>query len=775
MTGRSLGRAIRAALSVLLVLLVPAIATAGTVLENPLWRVDIDPATLALDVQPAREPIVRVSQGAGRHGVTALIREETRARWQWDEGKYEIEIELKDSDLFLSIGARSAGELALVRQPAAAIGEGLILPLAEGHYVPTGDRRWRDFLLGEFHTFDTSQGISLPLWGLDHGTFTLSWLLTNPFNNTVTLTRDGEGVALSLSHRYASLAPQVPMTLVLHLGGADPLAGAKRYREWLVSEGAYESLASKIARTPQADKLIGAAHAYLWGSGLLSVADVADWPAFIARLRSGNALASRLRGHFDSEARRILDTAKPPFDRYRKKVLIEAFNGALNAIARRTWQTEAPDMSVLESRYGELRGEVAQVFAQTLVPEPARWGGGVSVSTMQRLRAAGLPRLWIGLGDGWEGGLWHPEAIAAGVEAGYLVAPYDSYETALKTGDNPDWTTAHLGARAYRECAIVLENGTFKAGFQQSGHYTEPNCVRPLMQVRVQAVLATAPFNSWFLDAYATGMVFDSYRPGSPTTQAHGAAGAVESSRWLSETLGLPAGSEDGNATTARGIAFAHGMQTPVIGWGDTDMQRNKASPYHVGSWYPGAEPAVFFKPVPVKEPYKTIHFNPATRLPLYQAVFHGSVITTHHWLFDSLKLTNVSVENELAQLLYNVPPLYHLSGGTLDDRLPVIERQDAFFRPLHRKLATQAMTGLRWRSGDRLLQETAFADGTRLIANFSNEDRSLEGRLLPARSVTALGADATASTYVVTVPEAAGPPRTPGAATTTSHRREDG
>ncbi|MBW4964706.1 glycoside hydrolase, partial [Sulfitobacter sp. CW3] len=77
----------------------------------------------------------------------------------------------------------------------------------------------------------------------------------------------------------------------------------------------------------------------------------------------------------------------------------------------------------------------------------------------------------------------------------------------------------------------------------------------------------------------------------------------------------------------------------------------------------------------------------------LYQAVFHGSVITTHHWLFDSLKLSNVQAANELTQLLYNVPPLYHLSAATLKQRLPVIQRQDRFFRPLHQRLATQAMT----------------------------------------------------------------------------------
>ncbi|AGR68549.1 glycoside hydrolase [Burkholderia pseudomallei] len=731
-------------------LIAPVSVQAALELNNALWRIELDPASLALQVKPAHGEAVRVSDGSNAYSVSELMQTNARASWQWNGGAYRFEVELKGRDLLVSISARSAGELVLLRQPAVAVRKGLILPLAEGRYVPVEDKTWKEFLLKDFSEFNTSQDISLPLWGIDEGNVSLSWLLTNPFNNTVKFTRDGDGIALSLSHDFTKLDPHSPMTLILHLGEADPLAGAKRYRDWLIAEGKYETLSGKIAKAPEGEKLIGASHVYLWGSGLLSVADVADWPAFVARLKGDDTLAARLRGHFQSEAQRLLAAAKPPFDRYHKRVLIEAVNGALNALARESWQIDAPNMNTLAGRYGELREEVARVFAGVFVSEPSRWGGGISMATMETLRAAGLPRLWIGLGEGWEAGLWHPEAVAAAVKAGYLVAPYDSYETALKSGDNPDWATAHLGAAAYRGCSIVLKDGTTKAGFQNSGHYTDPDCVRPLMQARVKAVAARVPFNSWFLDAYASGMVFDSYRSGAPVTQAQAAAGYTVSASWISEKLGLPTGSEDGNATTARGILFAHGMQTPVIGWGDKDMREDKASSNFVGAWYPSSEPAVFFKPVPIKALFRTIYFDPATRLPLYQAVFHGSVITTHHWLFDSLKFTNVRAENELAQLLYNVPPLYHLSSDTLKKRIAIIKRQDAFFRPLHRKLAMQALTSFRWLSSDHQLQETAFSEGTRLIANFSGKDRTIGGRHLPARSLTVLGSDGTVGIYWV-------------------------
>ncbi|MBD8272709.1 glycoside hydrolase [Pseudomonas fluorescens] len=704
-------------------LLAPS-AFASTVLENALWRVDLDPATLALRVAPAGEASVQASSGVAAHAVNALQANAKQVSWQWDSGAYRLTARLEQRELSLTINAREAGELALLRQPAGAMGQGLIWPLAEGHYVPADNAVWKDFLI-ERGELNTTQDLSLPLWGLDHGRFTLNWLLTNPYNNRLQWQADGQGVALSVAHEFTSLEPQQPMTLRLYLGEADPLAGARRYRQWLVEQGRYESLADKLRQTPEAVKLLGASHVYLWGNDLLTLDDVGDWPALIKRLRT-----HELSGLMDKEPAQVLAQTSA-LNRYEQTLLLRGFNAAINKKARQAWQVEAPDMNRLATRYGELRNELALDFAGALNDRPETWGN----STIQSLRDAGLKRLLLTLGEGWEGGLWHPEAIRAGVEAGYLVAPYDSYETALSATENPDWSTAHLGGKAYRDCAIMLKDGKLKTGFQQSGHYTDPRCVRPLLEARVKAVQAAAGFNAWFLDAYATSMLFDSYRDGAPMTQAQNAQGNIDASRWINTSLKLPAGSEDGNAITAQGILFAHGMQTPVIGWGDREMTRDPQSPYYVGNWYPPEQPAVFFKPVPLRTTLRTVHFDPTMRLPLYQAVFHGSVITTHHWLFDSLKLSNVRAENELTQLLYNVPPLYHLSASTLKERLPVIQRQDRFFRPLHERLGTQAMIDFRWLTVDKLLQQTTFADGTRLVANFS--DAQKEG--YAGRSVTAL------------------------------------
>ncbi len=739
----------------LLMLCSPALVCASPLtFSNAQWSVEVEPATLAVRITPQGAAPRVASRGGPAHRVAQLQYDAASAQWSWNEGAWKVQVALRGADLAMTVTAREPGSLLLIDQPASAFGKGLLLPMAEGRYVAAGDQVWRDFLLQEMDRFDTQQDLSLPLVGMDHGDHTLHWLFLEPFGNRLHWRAEGEGVSLQAHHAFSPLAVDTPMQWLLHLGGPDPLAGAKRYRQWLHDAGDFEPMADKIAANPETLKLLGATHVYLWGGGLLAPKDVTNWILLRQHLSGDSALAVALAKQREPEAQALLGASGIP-DRYQRRVLVRDLNRALNDLARESWQTAAPDPERMVASYRRVRDTVAAELGDALTADRAGWGGGVSRQTMQRLRESGLGKLWIGLGDSWEPGLWHPEAIADGVQAGWLLAPYDSYETALPLGENPDWSTAHLGEDAYQRCAIVREAGERKAGFLGKGHYTDPACVRPLLERRVQAVQGAAGFNSWFLDAYATGMLYESYRPGATMTFAANAEGNIDASRWIGRTLPAVVGSEDGNAVTAQGIAFAHGLQTPVMGWGDPDIghqdNRNTRSPYYLGNYFPAEQPSVFFKQVPAKPLYQHVHFAAPSRLPLYQAVFHDALVTSHHWGMDNLKFSNVQPEGTLMQLLYNVAPMYHLSADTLDERLPAMQRMDAFFRPLHERLATQPLVAFRWRTPDRLVQETRFADGTVLLANFSAQSRRIDGVVLAARSIRASLADGSQSTYTAT------------------------
>lgn len=335
--------------------LISPLALASTVLENPLWRVELDPATLSIRVTPNGQAPVQASSGVAARAVSELVQNAQQASWQW--GAFRVAASLAQRDLTLAITAHEPAELKILQQPASAFGQGLMWPLAEGHYVPADNAVWTAFLQ-EQGDLNTTQDLSLPLWGLDHGGFTLNWLLTNPYNNRL---RWQEGMALSVAHEFTALDPAAPMTLLLHLGEADPLAGAKRYRQWLVEQGRYEPLADKLRQTPEAQKLLGASHVYLWGNDLLAAEDVRDWPLLLKRLRG-----HELKGLLDQESAKILAQATA-LNRYEQTVLLRGLNAAINRKARQSWQVDEPDMPRLAARYGELRSELAVAFAGALI------------------------------------------------------------------------------------------------------------------------------------------------------------------------------------------------------------------------------------------------------------------------------------------------------------------------------------------------------------------------------------------------------------------------
>ena len=94
-------------------------------------------------------------------------------------------------------------------------------------------------------------------------------------------------------------------------------------------------------------------------------------------------------------------------------------------------------------------------------------------------------------------------------------------------------------------------------------------------------------------------------------------------------------------------------------------MNQDKSSPYYLGARWPNAQPAFFFRPAKVKQPYRTVEFDPRYRLPLYRAVFHDAIVSSHHWNYDNLKFSDVQTTRSLLSQLYNTAPMFHLSRAT--------------------------------------------------------------------------------------------------------------
>lgn len=730
-------------------------------LRNAMWKVDIVPHSLAVEARLVdAETVVPISSAQpGFSDVAEFSQDDNTVSWQIADRFLTVRFELIDESLSVEfVHDKQTRDTIRLTWPVIEDSQSLrayILPLFEGSYVPKDDTKWQDFL-SERGPINTTAGLSMPFWGLDLTDRTLTYILTNPFNNRIRFNKTtSAALDMAVSHAFTPNWEEKKYGLHISLGAASPVAPAKQYRRYLQQNTEFVSFAEKIEKTPAAAKLLGAAHAYVWGGKLLNEHDVTDWKAFAIRLKSDNKIATRIWAQLNAETREALqEIVQSDYpSKYARRVVSRAISEQLEKrdFYKPALWTEIPLTSETEKLISrdvptlslpELYRRNCLLFYAVfsdLLRHPDVWGDGLSVKLLEQFAENGLDRLWLGV-DSWQEGFRHPVAVAKAKEFGYLVGPYDSYHSIHHPNEKDTWETAQFDLSLYETGGIVNADGTKSRGFKKKGYHLSPLVAKPYVENRVNGIVEQmqSDFNTWFIDCDAYGELFDDYSTTHPATQLDDMNARLARIAWIRDTHNMVVGSEGGAAYSAAVLHFAHGMTLPVIGWGDPDM-KSKTSPYYVGGYWPPEGPAIHIKQVPLKPNYLYHYYDPRFRLPLYQMVFHDSVITTHHWGSGSLKFENAIGTLALLELLYNVPPLYHLNIEEFSKHKAWIKRHYAFFSPLHRQIGGQAMTDFEWLTDDRLVQRTEFGDTVEILANFGTDAFEYEGVIIPGQSVVAV------------------------------------
>ncbi len=714
-------------------------------LRNAETSASFDPTTLELKLQSGAHPEIVVSAAQTNVGnVTIIETNAFRMTVSLPEKQVSLTLALETNRLTAHMLSTATGEFTFPILPQTANVKGWILPMFEGVYAPANDEKWAGFLV-KHDALNTTADFDLPFLGLDCGGFTLTCIITNPFNNEVTFSRTPENrLNAALTHHFTRNHAVKEYGVIFETGTNSLVEPARLYREWLIQQDQFVSLKDKIRQTPEAAKLPGAAHIYLWGNELLHHTDVTDWKRFARALElQGNSPPHTPGQHIwflmSPEARQfvtaVIQDERP--DKYTKSQVTEALNRLLsqtNFYDEKSWQgiqLDAQTLALLATNRPALsRAELARLNAQLLavgftncIAPTASWGNGISTKMVHQLQAAGFDRLWLG-SDGWSGFVNRPETVIAAKKAGFLIGPYDSFHSIHRPNEADTWETAQFDQKLYDTGAIVNADGTKRRGFKKKGFQLSPDAARPAVERRVAGLMKAFDANSWFIDCDGFGEFYDDYSDAHPATQQSDMRARNSRMAWIRDTYGAVIGTEGCSAGVASTVHFAHGVMTPVIGWGDPELN-DKKSKYYLGSYYPPDEPHVYFQPVPVKEEYRHIYFDPKYRLPLFETVFHDSVVATHHWSWPSLKTTDQAKTVELLELLYQVPPLYHLNVAEFQKRKAHIKRHYDFFSPLHRETALLPMTSFQWLTPDGTVQRTTFGGNVEVTANFGDTDFS--------------------------------------------------
>lgn len=355
------------------------------------------------------------------------------------------------------------------------------------------------------------------------------------------------------------------------------------------------------------------------------------------------------------------------------------------------------------------------------------WGDGKNSAMLDELEKLGIKHALINYDA-------NPVPDSANIEKdyvrkaknlGYLIGPYDSFDNAQnpKTSDS---ITSTWPNHLWPDACIRTINGSLLIGFANRGCSLSSEALR-LRESRQKNIanqvekLLNNGDNTLFLDCDAAYPLYDDYSKNHPMTREQDLNNRLERMRFICSAQKIVLGSESGIAWANPTIAYNNGafLAFPEAFW--PTLQNMK----HFGVWRPEFTSKILFQPYNASVEFINASYNPRYRLPLYEAVFHDSVISTDRWELNELKIPAIRKIKALLQNLYNIPPVWVLDQKTLQKNKKYFVDYYNFFSPLHQMTGIEALSAFDWLTEDRLVQQTQLGNRLILTANFS--DRSYE------------------------------------------------
>jgi hypothetical protein len=664
-------------------------------------EVSLTPSSLEAWYKGPRGPSRLLSRGLGTDadpGASVVLRGPSEATIILPRISTEVRVSFDGAELGLEIVRSAPGSLAW---PSLPLSEAryLIWPLADGRYIPVADPAWMKDLTDEgAHEL----GSGLPVWGWVNDRGTVAWATETPYRSSLVVSKETLALRQEFLCRRGAEAHRFSVRVSDRV---EPLLPAFLLRDRLRTAGLFRTISEKLAGLPAGtgERLLGALHAYLWGDRKISTRDIKPraFPELARRLSDGSAFSRLVLARMDDDSRQAVGAfvREEYAGAYAKSGIARGLDAALATMS-------AQDLSA------GLAG---------LLQPPDTWGEGGSPVFVRELESVGIDRARLTLPGVGSGELYTATARAA-AESGFLFGVYDSYHSIHPQslwGTDQSWETAQITQELFDSGSIRKADGTFYTGYQGKGRLLNPIAAQPSFVERVSRNLSRAPLSFYFVDADAAGEIYEDYNPLHPSTAEEIAAARRLRLGWLARERGLVVGSEGGDALIAPAILISEGLFGPVFSWEEPEY-RDRASSFYQGSYWPPEAPAIQFQAMTLKPDSVRRYFDPTTRIPLFEAAFHDSLIITNHWGADPLKFAGMERRAELFQLLYLAAPLYNLNRDRLAERGGRILANYRFFSPLHRVFGNAGMTAFDWLDTNRMVQRTTFEGGLELIANFS-------------------------------------------------------
>lgn len=708
--------------------------------KNLDFTFDVNPENFEVTVN-SNNKTEQVSMPQEKREVTNLKKSENKVSWTYPKENLDVSIEKDNNHLDVDIKSNNKEENSFT-WPSVS-GESYTLPLQEGKFIPSNDKYWKEFLNEQ--VYNVLESFSMQFFSVNKSDYALTYIIKNKYNNEIKFDTKND-INFSFKHEYPSINKNKEYGFEIYVTDNNVVDIAKTYKNYVVEKGEFKTLEEKAKENKNIEQLYGAPQIYFWEKSVITESDI-KWPnlktSISPELESWIKELLTTKVEDGKEAARVFDDIKKQdyIDKYQKNQIVSAFNSILQLkefYNQSIFKNTNSDIdSLVKKGVGNLnKVELVQLNKMLLKSELKgstinvnEWSKHNTLDLIDEMKKSGMDNAWIGFDD-IEAGYVSPEFVKKAEDYGYLVAPYDSYHSIHKPGEEK-WSTATFEDKSlYENATVENKKGEKYEGFQGTGRKLNPTLSLPSVKDRVSKVMENGyGFNSWFIDCDATGEIYDDYSKNHITTQEQDLKARLERMAYIRDEKNMVIGSEGGNDFASTTVAFAHGLETPAFSWIDPDMNKNKDSEYYVGRYYSktGGVPEIFAKQVPVKEKYKKVFLDSEYSIPLFRLVYNDSVITSYHWLWGTFKIQDEVNNRMMREILYNTPPMYHIDRNEWDKYKNEIKEHNEVWSAFNKKAIKKEMTDFKTLSDDKLVQMSQFGDDLKVVANFSDKEFKYE------------------------------------------------
>lgn len=311
-----------------------------------------------------------------------------------------------------------------------------------------------------------------------------------------------------------------------------------------------------------------------------------------------------------------------------------------------------------------------------------------------------------------------PAYLAKAKALGYLAGPYEAFGNAQPAA-TADMPSAIWDDDLYPSGCIVDAAGKVVAGFADRGcEMSSEALVRrkgPFVPAQRYAGHVADGASQVFVDVDAFGDFHEDHSPDHPMSMARDRANLLARLGLAIDKYKLVLGSENVTAWSSGVAHYSHGTAQAHA----SAIWPIQADQKRFGGFWPPDRPGIFFKPFEPTPDEARLLFGAADRLPLFEAAFHDSVVALDRWEFGLMKVPSETRRRFARSLLYGTPTMWSLDRRELTRVGPWLTAAEDDFRQAHGVTTPVALTGFRWLTPDRLVQQVTYADGRILTANF--------------------------------------------------------